>query len=96
MKKTSFVGLVLFVLFSFTGCNGKTYVLKNPVDEIASIEIVSAENSLEYTVTKTLSEKEKNEFIEKFQAIRFDSYLIGDPMSVNGNAVKITFLNGDF
>lgn len=71
-------------------------MFKNPVDEIASIEIVSAENSLEYTVTKTLSEKEKNEFIEKFQAIRFDSYLIGDPMSVNGNAVKITYLNGDY
>lgn len=96
MKKYLFVGLILFVLFSITSCNGKTYVLKNPVDEIASIEIVSAENSLEYTVTKTLSEKEKNEFIEKFQAIRFDSYLIGDPMSVNGNAVKITYLNGDY
>ena len=70
MKKYLFVGLILFVLFSITSCNGKTYVLKNPVDEIASIEIVSAENSLEYTVTKTLSEKEKNEFIEKFPTLR--------------------------
>ena len=96
MKKILFVDWVLLVLLLFTGCNEKTYELKNPVDKIVSIEIVSAENSLEFTVTKALSETEKNDFIEKFQTIKFDSYFVGDPMSVNGNAVKITYQNGDY
>lgn len=96
MKRILFVGWILLVLLPFTGCSEKTYGLKNLVDEIESIEIVSAENSLEFTVTKTLSETEKEDFIEKFQTIKFDSYFVGDPMSVNGNAVKITYQNGDY
>ena len=89
MKKILFVGWVLLVLLSFTGCNEKTYELKNPVDKIVSIEIVSAENSLEFTVTKTLSETEKHDFIEKFQTNKFDSYFVGDPMT-------ISYENGDY
>ena len=96
MKKILFVGWILLVLLPFTGCSEKTYSFKNSVDEIESIEIVSAENSLEFTVTKTLSETEKNDFIEKFQTIKFYSYFVGDPMSVNGNAVKISYQNGDY
>lgn len=96
MKKILFVGWVLLVLLLFAGCNEKTYEFKNPVDTIVSIDIVSAENSLEFTVVKTLSETEKNSFMEKFQMIKFDSYFVGDPMSVNGNAVKITYQNGDY
>lgn len=96
MKKILFVGWVLFVLLYFTSCSEKTYALKNSVEQIESIEIVSAENSLEFTVTKTLSETEENDFLEKFQTIKFDSYFVGDPMSVNGNAVKITYQNGDY
>ena len=96
MKKILFVGLILVVLLLFTGCGEKTYVFKNPVDKIESIEIVSAKSSLEFTVTKTLSETEKNDFIEKFQTIEFYSYFFGDPMSVNGDAVKISYQNGDY
>lgn len=96
MKKILFVGWVLFVLLYFTSCSEKTNALKNSVEQIESIEIVSAENSLEFTVTKTLSETEENDFLEKFQTIKFDSYFVGDPMSVNGNAVKITYQNGDY
>ncbi len=83
-------------MLDFTACNEITYEFKYSVDEIESIEIVSAENSLEFTVTKTLSEAEKDDFIEKFQTLRFDSYFAGDPMSVYGNAVKITYQNGDY
>ena len=96
MKKLLFITLLLLVLLSFAGCSEKTYMLKNSVDEIKSIEIVSAENSLEYTVTKTLSETEKEDFLEQLQKIKFDSYYVGDPMSVNGNAVKITYQKGDY
>lgn len=96
MKKIIFISWILIALFSFAGCEGKPYELKNSVDKIGSIEIVSAENSLDYTVIKMLSETEISEFIEKLQKIKFDSYLIGDPMSVNGNAVRIAYQNGDY
>ncbi len=96
MKRILLVGWILTVLLSFTGCGEKPYEFENPVDEIESIEIVFAENSLEFTVVKTLSETEKNDFIEKFQKIEFDRYIIGDPFSVYGNAVKISYQNGDY
>ncbi len=88
--------LILLVLLTFTGCGEKTYLFQKSVNEIESVEIVSAENSLAFTVIKTLSETEKNNFLEQFQRIPFDSYVVGDPMSVNGNAVKITYQNGDY
>ena len=96
MKRKLLVSLILLVLLFFLGCNKKTYEFKNPVDKIKSIEIVSAENSFEFTIIKTLSEIEKNDFIKKFQMIKFDSYFVGDPMSLNGNAVRITYQNGDY
>lgn len=96
MKKILFVGFVLLVLLPFTACSKKTYVFKNSVEQIESIEIVSAENSLEFTVIKILAETEKTDFLERFQAIQFDSYFFGDPMHVNGNAVKITYRTGDY
>lgn len=97
MKRTfSAVILFLLVLLTFTGCSGNSYFFEEPVDEINSIEIVSAESSLEYTVLKTLSETEKEDFIEQFLKIEFYNYYIGDPMSVNGNAVKIAYANGNY
>lgn len=96
MKKRSFITLFLLILLMFFGCSKKTYVFKDSIDKIESIEIVSAENSLEFTIIKTLSETEKNDFLEKFQMIKFNSYYIGDPMEISGNAVKITYQNGDY
>jgi len=97
MKKLLFI-LILssFVLLTFSGCGGKPYSFKEPIDKIESVEFVSAENSLEFTVIKTLSETEKNDFLEQFQAIPFRNYYVGDPMSVNGNAVKITYRNENY
>ena len=57
------------------GCGGNPYSFKEPIDEIESIEIVSAENSLEFTVLKTLSEEEKEDFLERFQTMEFHKYL---------------------
>ena len=96
MRKILFVSLVLLVLFSFTGCKEETYAFKKTVNEIERVEIVSAKNSSAFTVIKTLSETEKNDFIERFQTIKFNNYFIGDPMSVSGNAVKITYQNEDY
>lgn len=96
MKKFSFVILFLIILLIFTGCSEKTYSFKNPISEITTIEIVWAENSLEFTVIKTLSEIEKNNFLKQFQTIKFENYYFGDPMSVHGNAIKITYPNGDY
>lgn len=88
--------LFLLIAITFTGCSKKPYSFSEPIDEIESIELVSAENSLNFTVKKTLSKKEKNNFIEQFQKIQFTDYYIGDPMSVSGNAVKITYQNGNY
>lgn len=96
MKRLLFSGCIFLILLLLTGCGENMYELQNPVSKIESIEIISAENSLEFTVIKTLSETEKNDFIEKFQMIKFDSYFVGDPMSVYGNAVKITYQDGDY
>lgn len=96
MKKLLLFCYILAVMLLLYGCGEKKYEFKRPVDKIENIEIVSAESSLEFTVIKTLSETEKNDFIKKFQAIKFYSYYIGDPMSVHGNSVKITYQNEDY
>lgn len=95
MKKLCMI-CSLLVLLSIAGCGKKPYELKNPVDKIERIEIVLAEDSLTFSVVKTLSETETTDFIKKLQTIKFDSYFLGDPISVNGNAVKITYQNGDY
>ena len=96
MKKRLFIMAFLLVILVLTGCSGSPYLFENPTDEIESIEIVSAENSLKFDVKKTLSEEEKKHFLEQFAAVNFHSYLLGDPMSVSGDAVKITYRNGDY
>lgn len=78
------------------GCERKTYSFKEPIDNIEKIEIVTAENSTVFEVDKTLTETEKTEFIERFQKIEFENYFLGDPMSVSGRAIKITFDNGSY
>lgn len=78
MKKI-FLLFILFslLLLSLTGCSAKSYTFKESVDEIESIEIVSAENSLEFTVIKTLSDAEEKDLLEQFQTIKFRTYYIG-------------------
>ena len=88
--------MFLITALAFCSCSKKTYSFKKTVDDIKSIEIVFAESSLDYTVLKTLSNVEKNDFIDQFQKIEFHNYYVGDPMSVTGNAVKITYYNGDY
>lgn len=91
--------ILLFIILSslmmvfLTSCSAKSYSFKESIDEIESIEIVSAENSLEFTVLKTLSEEEKEGFLEQFQMLKFNNYL-GDPPSVHGEAIKITYQSG--
>lgn len=98
MKKIVIALVVsLFASVIFTGCrNEKTYTFKQPNNKIVNIEIVEAESSLEYFVIKTLSEIEQEDFLEQFESIKFSTYLFGDPLSVHGNAVKITYQNDDY
>lgn len=85
--------LLLLILVTLTGCCRDSYSFKEPIDEIESIEIVSAENSLEFTIVKTLSEEERKDFLEQFQAMEFHKYL-GDPTDLYGDAIKITYQSG--
>ena len=87
---------LLLVLLCLTGCNKETYSFRKSVDEIESIEIVSAEDSRHFVVIKTLSEEEKTEFLKQFQTLTFSTYYVGDPMSVYGTAVKFTYQSGDY
>lgn len=95
MKNRASIVLIFFLLI-LTGCRSETYLLKNSVKEIESIEIVLAESSLQFTVVKELSEMEKSDFLEQFHKIKFYSYYVGDPMLVSGKSVKITYQNGDY
>ena len=80
--------IILFslVLVCLTGCGGREYSFKEPIDEIESIE---------FTVIKTLSEEEKKDFLEQFQAIEFYGYF-GDPDNLYGDSIKITYKNGTY
>ncbi|MDR1001918.1 MAG: hypothetical protein LBL82_01415 [Oscillospiraceae bacterium] len=93
MRKLLPIIVIVFILFSVTGCREQPYPFKGPISEIESIEIVSAESSLEYTVIKTLSETEKEAFLGQFKRLIFRSY-VGDPPGLYGIAVKITYKNG--
>ena len=73
-KKLLPIILFLLILVTLTSCRGDSYSFKEPIDEIESIEIVSAESSLEFTVTKALTETEKEDFFEQFQGIKFYKY----------------------
>ena len=97
MKKLFCIALLLLVSWMTSVCGEKTYYsFIHPVDEIESVEIVSAENSLVFAVTKTLSETEKSDFLQQFQSMKFGTYYVGDPMGVHGKAVKLTYRNGDY
>ena len=96
MKKAFLILLCIPLLFTFVACGKKPYSFLHPLDEIDRVEIVEAENIDTFTVKKTLSETEKTEFLEQFKKIKFSQYIIGDPMSVHGNAFKITYKNGDY
>ena len=91
--KTLLIILFSLVLVCLTGCVGREYPFKEPIDEIESIEIVWAENSLEFTVIKTLSEEEKEDFLDKFQKMKFHKNFF-DPIAVYGNVIKITYKSG--
>lgn len=97
MKKI-LLSVILFVFISacFTGCEAKPYVFKESIDEIESIEIVNVVANLEFTVLKTLSETEENDFLEQFQAIEFRDDYIGDPPTLYGKAIKINYLSGGY
>ena len=96
MKKLLFFVASLVLLFSCTGCNEQKYSLKYSSDQICAIEIVSADSSLNYTVLKVLSETEKNSFIQQLETIAYRQYFIGDPKSISGIALKITYREGDY
>lgn len=95
MKKVFAVCLILFVL-CLSGCARKPYSFKQPIDDIKSIEIVMADTCLEFQPIKKLTETEREEFLEKFQMLEFGTYYFGDPMSVHGTAVKITYKDDSY
>lgn len=97
MKKKYVIFLVIILLFcmAFTGCEKKPYTFKQSVVEIEKIEIVDVPGYLEFTVIKTFSETEKQEFINQIQTIKF-GYYFGDPLSIGGLAFMVTYNDGNY
>ena len=95
MKKLT-IGILLLTTLILIGCTAETYDFRNPEDEIESVEIVTAESSLDYKAIKTISETEIEEFMDRFVEIGFNTYYVGDPMSVYGTAVRIVYSDGSY
>ena len=89
-----FVMLAAFITVVFAGCSAP-YDLNESVDEIISIEIVSAENSRDFTVEKTLSEIEKSDFLRQFQTMKFQIVIDPEPV-YQATAIKITYQSGNY
>ena len=87
---------LLAALWFFIGSSPGCYELRQSAGEIDRIELVTAEDSRQFTVVKTLSDAERADFLMQFLQLPFHTYLIGDPMSVHGNAVRIVYRNGDY
>lgn len=96
MKKRLICFLMcLLVAIIMVGCTEKSYELHQSVDKIVSIEIIVAESRTEYTVKKELSHSEIISFLGEFDRIKFKTYY-GSPTSIFGNAVKITYKDGNY
>lgn len=95
MKKILSTTLIFIVALSLFSCQAGPYPFKISEAEIESIEIVSAESSLDFTVVKTLSEDKEEDFLKRFQEIKFSKYF-GDPTKIYGNAVKINYKDGSY
>lgn len=93
MKKMILYTFIAFSMLFLTGCDDEQHYSKEALDAIEKVEIVSAENILEYIVIKTFSEKEEEEFIEQLQDVKFSRYY-GDPPGLMGDSIKITYQNG--
>ena len=83
------------ILF-FTSCKEGSYSFNEPIESITSIEIVNAVDSFDYTVEKTLSETETENFLESFQTIEFYGVAVGDPVSFHGIGIKISYESGNY
>ena len=91
-----FLSLML-ILMSVTSCTDKPYSFQKPIEEIERIEIVFAKDCFTFEVKKTLSESEKNSFLEQFLDLSFHYRTFGDPETdVSGNAIVVTYQDDDY
>ena len=95
MKKLFLLFLSSVIAVMSIGCMKKTFPFHQEVAEITSVEIVEAQSSKEFTVKCSVSSDEIDDFIVKLQKIKFGKS-IGDPISIHGNAIKITYANDDY
>jgi len=88
----------LLIIIFITGCVSRPgpYLFRESVDEVESIEIVFAEDSLDFFVVKTLSRAEQDSFLEEFLMIGFYKYRFGDPDYPCGDAVRIVYRSGNY
>lgn len=86
---------MLIIVVMLTALAAVATILREKPFKIQSIEIVSAKDSLTFTVVKTLSETEKKAFLKRFQKIKFRS-CSGEHPEACGEAVKIHYRNGSY
>ncbi len=95
MKKLLIASLVASILMLLAGCGKERFTFRESSNEVKSVEFVSAESSLKYTIVKTLSDTEKDVFLDQVQKVEFRRY-VGDPTELYGDAIKITYQSENY
>lgn len=97
MKRIVCILLIFITITLYTaGCSSKViYELREPQENIKSIEIgIRDEFTGSFESEKLLSESEIIEFLEGLKKIDFRRIYFGDPPTVCGLTIKITYHDG--
>lgn len=100
MKKIIHWFTIIFTIIIFSGCRMKEYPFMNDKEEIACIEIVMVNNTLDpifLEITPIIAVEEKNKFLEEFSNIKVQT-VFGYAYAIEEGsiAIKFQYINGDF
>lgn len=96
MKRKLFItvaAIFCLILLFCGGCNAdpQPYSTFENSTNIEQISVVRFYNDNSYNKLKTLTEADATEFWEKFNEIKFEKYIFGDPTSINNDELVILF-----
>ena len=91
---------VMAALLVFTSCDKdrfsrRSFIYNQPKETITEIDIVYVWNR-DIEVLQTISEDEKEAFLNAFDQLIFAPYLLGEPMGIWGTCIRITYENGSY
>jgi hypothetical protein len=95
MKRFVLLCICLLILTFSVGCSKTPYPFLHSTDDLVRIELGWAEDALNYSVDKALTEAEMSAFLADLQEIGFNK-VVWNPTYVHGNAIIPTYANGDY